>query len=134
VTAFTHTSPHFLKEPFFSARRTIKLPCHTADPRVIIHAAMQCIETTWQPGHRYIKSGVELADFAPAEEAPRTLFNQQSDRTEKLINTIYGLQDRYGRKIIHFAATGTEQPWKLKAQRRTPRYTTRLPEVPKARA
>ena len=133
ITAFTHTSPH-RPEPFFSARRTMKLRPYTADTRTLIDAAVQCIETAWRDGERYIKSGVEIVDIFPADQAPATLFEQERGKSARLMAVHDRLQDRFGQKIVHFAATGTAQPWKLKAQDRTARFTTRLPEIPKARA
>jgi DNA polymerase V len=39
-----------------------------------------------------------------------------------------------GRDTIAFASQGIERPWKLRADLRSPRYTTRWDELPVARA
>ena len=41
---------------------------------------------------------------------------------------------RFGRAAIVSAATGMKKPWATKFEMRSPRYTTRLEELPVARA
>lgn len=45
---------------------------------------------------------------------------------------------RYGKATVHIASTGQTQSndvaWRMKQERRTPRYTTQLDEIPIARA
>ena len=41
---------------------------------------------------------------------------------------------KYGRGTVFPAATGVEQPWRQRADYHSPRYTTRLAELPVARA
>jgi DNA polymerase V len=40
----------------------------------------------------------------------------------------------YGRHTVFPAAMGIDRPWKLKAEHHSPRYTTRLSDVPVVRA
>jgi DNA polymerase V len=40
------------------------------------------------------------------------------------------LNARFGRHTVFPAGTGTERPWKLRAEHHSPRYTTKLVDVP----
>jgi DNA polymerase V len=44
------------------------------------------------------------------------------------------LNARYGRGTVFPAAMGIERGWKLRAEHRSPRYTTRRDELPRVRA
>ena len=44
------------------------------------------------------------------------------------------LNARFGRNTVFPAAMGIERGWKLRAEHRSPRYTTRLDELPRVRA
>lgn len=44
------------------------------------------------------------------------------------------LNARYGRHTVFLAAVGTDRPWGQRLAHRSPRYTTRLGELPTVRA
>ncbi|MBB2775708.1 UNVERIFIED_ORG: hypothetical protein HNP28_000996 [Comamonas terrigena] len=47
------------------------------------------------------------------------------------------INERYGKATVHIASTGRTQEdedgWRMKQERRTPRYKTKLNEIPIAR-
>nr|AGO88388.1 ImpB/MucB/SamB family [Methylobacterium oryzae CBMB20] len=53
------------------------------------------------------------------------------DRPERvrLMNCVDQLNARYGRDRVRFACSGTDRPWKLKAEFLSQRYTTRWGEL-----
>jgi DNA polymerase V len=44
------------------------------------------------------------------------------------------LNAKYGRNAVFPAATGIQRSWKQRAEHRSPRYTTRLSDLPVLRA
>jgi DNA polymerase V len=44
------------------------------------------------------------------------------------------LNARYGRGTVFPAAVGVERPWRQRAAHHSPRYTTRLSDLPRVRA
>ena len=54
-------------------------------------------------------------------------------RDKRLMSAIDALNTRFGRGTISFAAEGLQQPWQMKAARRSPRFTTRWDELAIAR-
>jgi DNA polymerase V len=75
-----------------------------------------------------VKAGIYLDDLCPRGAAPACLF----ERTHAYLisKTVF----RYGRNTVFPAGMGTEQPWTLRAEHHSPRYTTRLSDVPAVRA
>jgi DNA polymerase V len=133
LTAFVHTSPH-RDGPRRHGARTTRLAPPTADARELVAAAARCIEAAWRDGFAYVKAGVILDDLRPADAVPPTLLDAPRRRSAALMKAIDALDARYGRHTVHPAAMGTTWALDLRAAHRSPRYTTRLGELPVARA
>jgi nucleotidyltransferase/DNA polymerase involved in DNA repair len=133
LSAFLHTNPHKPGVPQYHGARSTRLMPMTDDTRDLVSAAHRCIEAAWRDGFAYVKAGVILDDLRPAADAPATLFDAPRPRSAALMAAIDGLNARYGRHTVFPAAMGIERPWKLKAEHHSPRYTTRLSDVPVVR-
>ena len=71
-----------------------------------------------------------LLDIAPADAVQGDLFHAPDyQRNEKLMAVMDQLNGQMGRGTISFAAQGIGQPWQMKQQWRSPRYTTRWDEL-----
>ena len=62
------------------------------------------------------------------------MFDAPRPRAAALMAAMDELNARYGRHTIFPAATGIQRPWKQRAEHHSPRYTTRLSDVPVVRA
>jgi DNA polymerase V len=138
LSAFFHTSPHRDGLQHHGSRSTRLVPM-TADTRQLIAAAARCVEAAWRParpGKRcaYVKAGVLLDELCPAEAAPPTLFAPGSPRAEALMAAMDQLNQRFGRGTVFPAALGVTRGWQPTAEHCSPRYTTRLDELPRVRA
>lgn len=133
LTAFLHTNPHKPGPRYHGARATRLAPM-TDDTRDLAAAARRCIEAAWRDGFAYTKAGVILDDLRARQDAPATLFASPRPNSEALMAAMDRLNARYGRHTVFPAAMGIERPWKLKAEHHSPRYTTRISDVPVVRA
>jgi DNA polymerase V len=120
----------------------------TQDTAVLVNAALETLKAIYRPGFNYAKAGVMLMDLMPegfaqgeldwsAESLPIT---QAAKDRSKVMAAIDSLNTRYGRGTVKLASGGTEHArliktgtpppgWKMKQQRRTPRYTTHWQEL-----
>ena len=135
LAAFFHTSPH-RDGPHHHGQRSTRLVPMTADTRELIGAALRCVEAAWRGGRgcRYVKAGVLLDDLCRPEDAPPALFAAPAPRSDALMAAMDRVNAKYGRNTLFPAATGIERGWKLRAAHHSPRYTTRLDELPHVRA
>lgn len=95
------------------------------------------------PGYRFIKAGVILVELQPArvfqcelDLDPVENAEPQRDRS-RLMAAMDAINGRFGKGTVHAGATGQAGPkrsWGMRQERRTPQYTTRLADVPVARA
>lgn len=134
LTAFLHTDPHKQEKRHHGARST-RLEPMTADTRELVAAAKRCVGAAWREGgFAYTKAGVVLDDLRPEADVPRGLFDPPRERSAALMGAVDALNARYGRHTVFPAAVGVERPWRQRAGHHSPRWTTRVDELPVARA
>lgn len=135
LTVFMHTSPFRRTEPGHSGSRTVHLPEASADTLELVRAARRGARAVFREGYRYIKAGVVMDDLIRAGSGPRPLFEARDRaRSEKLMDALDALNGRFGRGTLAPAAAGLKREWQTRFERRSPRYTTRLDELPVASA
>jgi DNA polymerase V len=124
ITAFVHTSPHR------HAARSTRLVPMVADTRELVAAASRCLAAAWRDGYGYVKAGVILDDLREPADAPAALLAAASPGSDALMRAVDGLNAKYGRNTVFPAAMKIERGWKPRAEHHSPRYTTRLADVP----
>ena len=136
LTIFFHTNRHRPDRPQYSATRTISLHPMTSDSLELISAARRGIEHAWRDGYKFTKAGVMLDNLTKAEFRPMTLFenSENTSKRERLMTAIDDVNGRFGKFTMVPAAQGFKREWKLRAGTKSPAWTTRISEVPVARA
>lgn len=138
VLVFAHTSP-FRPGPRLSRSIVVPLRRPTAQTAHLVQAAVAGMRQIYQPGYQLAKAGVMLLDLMPGSvlQGELDLEDEQGRDRSRLMTALDALNSRYGRGTVHMASTGMDdktRAWGMKQERRTPQYTTRLEDVPVARA
>lgn len=128
MSVFLHTSP-FGQDEWYSNRRSARIEA-TSDTAALIGEAVRLLEPIWRPGLRYAKTGVMMLDLVDAESQPANLFPTRDPvRSKRVMAAVDAINARFGRDTIRPLATGITRPWKARAMRISPRYTTRIDEI-----
>jgi DNA polymerase V len=132
IQVFISTNPFKQDAPQYGASKAIPLPVPSDDTRALAAAAQFALAAMFRPGFAYKKSGVMLIGLSAKGTRQRTLFEDdaQRARSERLMSTIDRANRDYGRDTITFAAAGLAPRWAMRANNRSPRYTTRWSELP----
>ena len=103
----------------------------TNDTIVLVEAAEAGARKLWKDGYHYYKAGVVTVDLVAMNRAPRApLEEYDQDQGGRLMAAMDTANGRFGRGTVTLAAAGIKKPWARKFEQRSPRYTTRLDEVP----
>ncbi|MBK1621315.1 DNA polymerase V subunit UmuC [Lamprobacter modestohalophilus] len=118
----------------YAASRVVPLAAPTADTRALVAAARAGLNRLYKPGPAYAKAGVILLDLSRAAERQPDLFADSSadDRSQVLMATLDQINRRFGRGSLTLANARPAPRWRRREQFRSPRYTTRLDELPVA--
>lgn len=134
LTAFFHTNRHKPDRPQYAGSRATTLHPMTSDSLELIAAARRCADRAWRDGYAYTKAGILIDDLTSAADRPRTLFEGDSERRDKLMAAIDDINGRFGKFTLVTAGQGFRRQWRLRSDMRSPAWTTSIAEVPIVRA
>lgn len=133
ITVFVRSSP-FNGTRLYANAATVSLPLASNDTAVLLAAALPLAERLFRPHKPLQKAGVLLQNLQQLEQLQHHLLvplsPQQQRRREELMATIDGLNRRYGRGTVQWAACGLQPAWAMKRQRLSRAATTRLSDIP----
>jgi len=133
VSVFFHTSPHD-RGPSRSVSTTVDFPEASNDTLVLVRAAKWGARRIWKSGYRYSKAGLMTVDLVPLESSQRALIGAlDREKSGRLMEALDACNAKHGRGAVFSAAAGIarqRKAWVTKFDMRSPRYTTRLEEVP----
>ena len=137
LQVFVMTNVFRETDPQYSNGIVIPLTLPTNDTMKLVAAALYGLKRIYKPGYLYKKCGVMLMDLSPQHQRQASLFAQVEDvarHSDALMSVLDSINARYGRDTLTVAAAGTRKDWAARAENKTPCYTTRWNELPKALA
>ncbi|MBK3403666.1 DUF4113 domain-containing protein [Methylorubrum rhodesianum] len=136
VTVFFHASEHDRDRPQRSVSTVITLPEATNDSLVLAKAAISGVRRVWKDGYHYSKVGIITTDLMPLEASQRALIGRlDRERSRPLMEALDDCNRRHGRGSVVLASSGwaKARSWSTRYDMRSPRYTTRIDELPTVR-
>lgn len=131
LTVYLSTGRHG-KGPHYYDSRSQELPAATWSTPLLARLAGRLLQKIYRSGFRYRKVGVQLDDLVPQTQVDQNLFEvDDHDRTQRLMNSLDGLNDRHGQGTVRLLAAGVKQEWSMKRRFCSPRYTTSWDEIPR---
>jgi DNA polymerase V len=134
LTVFFHTNRHRQDRPQYAGSRSTRLTPMSSDTFDLVAAAKRCALAAWPKigaaSYGFTKAGVMLDDLLPFEQRPLTLFDASREGSPALMQALDEVNGRFGKKTMVLASEGMLRSWQLRADHRSPRYTTRLSDLP----
>jgi DNA polymerase V len=129
LCVFIRTNSHRQELQQYSNSTVIKLPFPSNSSIEIAKFALQALEQIFVPGLHYKKAGVIIMDFTPDSEIQLNLFENSNPKHSPLMQVVDRINQSFGQQKIKLAAQDLKRVWKMKQEKLSPRYTTRLDEV-----
>jgi DNA polymerase V len=137
LTVFVRSSP-FDGTAFYANAATTTLPLPSNDTAVLLAAALPLTERLFRPHKPLRKAGVILQDLQPVGLLQHHLLvpqtPEQQHRRDTLMAAVDGINRRYGSGTVQWAACGLAPAWRMRRGHLSRAATTRLSDVPVARA
>lgn len=138
VYVFLRTNRHRPDLPQYSPGRIVGLSHPTHDSREILGAVSQAFEAMYRPHYRFMKVGVMLLDLIDTDRQPLSLLETDDEAARehgnRLMATLDDLNQRMGPGTLKLGASTPHADWHLRSAHRSPRWSTRWPELPVAKA
>ncbi len=129
VMVFLHTNWHRKDLPQYSKNIVVKTHYPTNSSIDLIQYAVQGLEHLFKEGYQYKKAGVLVMGITPENSKQFSLFSAENPKHLPLMKTIDRLNKSIGQNKVKFASQDLGRMWKMKQERLSPRYTTKLDEV-----
>lgn len=129
LMVFIHTNGFREDLAQYSANTVLQLPFPTNSAIELSRFAMTALERIYKKGYHYKKAGVIVLDFVPQEQVQFQLFDHSDPRHDPLMKTIDRLNGAFGQQKIRLASQDPKRVWKMKQEKLSPKYTTRIGDI-----
>ena len=126
---FLHTNGFRNDLPQYSRNIVMKLPFPTNSSIEIAKFAVEGLSLIFKQGYQYKKAGVIVMDITPEETNQISMFENTNPKHKVLMDVMDRLNSAIGQKKVKLASQALDRTWKMKQERLSPRYTTRLSEI-----
>jgi DNA polymerase V len=126
---FVHTNGFRTDLPQYSRNIVLKLPYPTNSSIELARFALQGLRMIFRKGYQYKKAGVVVMDFTPEDAGQISLFENSDPRHRLVMDVVDRMNTAIGQKKVKLASQALDRTWKMKQERLSPRYTTRIGEV-----
>ncbi|KAK3604934.1 hypothetical protein CHS0354_000598 [Potamilus streckersoni] len=129
VAVFIRTN-HFRQDlPQYSKQIVLPLPFQTNSSVELATFATQALQQIFVKGYHYKKAGVTVMNLVKESHIQPTLFENSNPKHRSLMETIDRINGIYGKHSIRLASQGVHKVWKVKQERISPCYSTKLSDV-----
>ncbi len=128
MSVFVLTNHFNRREKQYSNSIKLHLPYPTNNSIKIVKRALEGIRKIYRSGYRYKKAGVILYGLT-RHNVTRGLLDYDRDISDKIMNTMDKVNNRYGSSTLKIASEGIEKIWKMRRENVSPCYTTRFDDI-----
>ena len=129
LLVFLRTNSHRQELDQYNNSTVVKLPFATNSSIELVKFATEGLQRIFRQGYQYKKAGVVIMDFKPENEIQLNLFENSNPKHTQLMKTMDVINHCYGQQKIRLASQDQKRVWKMKQERLSPRYTTRLQDI-----
>lgn len=134
LTVYVETNRFRERDAQYVNQTQVRLPVPTDDTLELTRHAERGLGRIFRPGYRYKKVGVWLSGLVRRGAVQQDFFAADpGEGRAKVMAVMDAVNRRYGKATLRTAAAGfRREQWKLRQERVSPCYTTRLAEVMRA--
>jgi len=129
IMVFVVTNYHRKDQPQYSRNIVINTDFPTNSTIDLNHYAQIGLKAIFKEGYHYKKAGVIVMGLTPNDETQLSLFNTSNPKHQPLMAVVDKLNKSYGKNKIKFANQSLGRQWKMKQEKLSKSYTTRIDEI-----
>lgn len=129
VVVFIQTNRHRIDLPQYNRSIVLNLPFPTNSSIEISNFALKALSIIFREGYEYKRAGVIVQDFTGEDKTQINLFENSNERHKKLMQSIDKLNTMFGQQKIKLGSQDPKKTWKMKQEKLSPNYTTKLSDI-----
>jgi DNA polymerase V len=129
IMIFVYTNGHRPELPQYSKNIVMQLPYASNSSIDLSDYAVKGLRLIFKEGYQYKKAGVIVMDFTPEVNYQASLFDEKNPKHDKLMAAMDKINKNIGRQKLKLASQDLDRTWKMRQEKLSKRYTTRLDEI-----
>ena len=129
IMVFLHTNYFRKDQPQYSRNIVINTDFPTNSTIELNKYAQIGLKAIFKEGYNYKKAGVIVMGLTPNDQTQLSLFNTSNPKHQPLMSVVDNLNKAYGKNKIKFANQSLGRQWKMKQEKLSKSYTTRIDEI-----
>ncbi len=114
----------------YSNAATVEMAYPTDSTQELKEQAFNLLKRIFRPNYLYKKAGVMLTALIPASPLTARMYDDEKwQRQRRLTEAVDAINRKLGRDTVRFGAAKLKDRWRMKSERRSPRYTTKWNEL-----
>ena len=126
---FVHTNGHRKDLQQYSRNIMVKTDYPTNSSIDLVKYASAGLRAIFKEGYKYKKAGVIVMGICPEEQQQMNLFLNPNPKHKHLMEVMDKINASVGQQKLKLAVQDLGRTWKMKQERLSPRYTTKLNEI-----
>ena len=129
IMVFLQTNYFRKDQPQYSRNCIITTDFPTNSTIELNHYAQIGLKAIFKEGYHYKKAGVVVMGLTPNSETQLSLFNSSNPKHQPLMSVIDKMNTNFGINKVRFATQSLGRQWKMKQEKLSKCYTTKVDEV-----
>ena len=129
LMVFIHTNYHREDLPKYGRNIVINLPYPTNSTIELSKFATLALKRIFKGGYHYKKAGVIVMDFTSEKNMQLNLFENSNPKHYPLMQAVDRLNTLYGQQKIKLGSQDTKRVWKMRQEKLSPKYSTKLSDI-----
>jgi DNA polymerase V len=129
IMVFLQTNYFRKDQPQYSRNCIITTDFPTNSTIELNHYAQIGLKAIFKEGYHYKKAGVVVMGLTPNSETQLSLFNSSNPKHQPLMSVIDKMNTNFGTNKVRFATQSLGRQWKMKQEKLSKCYTTKVDEI-----
>lgn len=129
IMVFVITNYHRKDQPQYSRNIVIKTDFPTNSTIELNHYAQIGLKAIFKENHHYKKAGVIVMGLTPNNETQLSFFDSSNPKHQPLMSVIDKLNKSIGTNKVKFGNQSLGRQWKMRQEKLSKCYTTRIDEI-----
>lgn len=129
IMVFVQTNYFRKDQPQYSRSIVLKTDFPTNSTIELNHYAQIGLKAIFREGYHYKKAGVIVMGLTPNSQTQLSLFETSNPKHQPLMGVIDKMNKSYGNNKIKFATQSIGRQWKMKQEKLSPCYTTKIRDI-----
>jgi DNA polymerase V len=129
LMVFIHTNEQRKDLPQYAKNIVIKLPYPTNSGIDLVNFASKGLRLIFKQGYAYKKAGVIAMDLSTSQVEQSNIFEEKNQKHAPLMHTVDKLNKLMGKHMVRLGTQAMGKTWKMRQEKLSPNYTTRIKDI-----